>query len=136
MRTYALDPRQATLKSADADFSVRPQLKRDVLPKSADRSDFPVRSCELCHRSRAVEIPHFQTRAIFAQLNDRYPCCLAVQPDCSSKLRWQTQESQGRERTQILSAWTKISRKPTLAKVKLPNRFVSASADYATVGPE
>jgi hypothetical protein len=93
------------LKSAEPDLSACLRLKRDVLPKLADRSDFPLRYCELRHRSRAVEIPDFQTRAIFAQLNDRYRYCLAVQPGRSSKLRWQTQQSHRRKQTQILCSW-------------------------------
>jgi hypothetical protein len=50
-----------------------------------------------------------QTRAISAQLNDRYLCCLAVQPDCSSKLRRQRQESHRSKQTQILSSWLDLS---------------------------
>ena len=86
-----------------------PRLKRDVLPKSAHRSDFPVRYCELCHLWRAVEICYFQRWAIFAQLNDRCLCCLAVQPDCSCKLRWQTQESHRRKQTKISCSWLDLS---------------------------
>ena len=80
-----------------------------VPPESADRRDFPARYCALRHRWRAVEIRYFQLWAIFAQLNDRYRCCLAVQPGCSSKLRWQTQESHRRKQTQILCSWLDLS---------------------------
>src|SRR6266550_4618791 len=37
------------------------------------------------------------------------PVLLAVQPGCSSKLRWQTQESPRRKQTQILCSWLDLS---------------------------